>query len=68
MITGKHKKESCLQDSPPAAGRESDIFIFAAVRSLGEFLFNREFRRKFILNKKLRINKVYLSAEILYKT
>ena len=47
-----HKKESCLQDSPPAAGRESDMFIFAAVRSPGEFLFNREFLRNFLLNKK----------------
>ena len=25
--------ESCLQDSPPAAGRLNDIFISAAVRS-----------------------------------
>ena len=50
IIVGK--KESCLQDSPPAAGRGSDIFISAAVRSLGEFLFNRELRRNFLLNKK----------------
>ncbi len=27
-----HKKESCLQDSPPAAGRESDMLPSAAVR------------------------------------
>ena len=31
------QKESRLRDSPPAAGRASDIFHSAAVRSTGDF-------------------------------
>ena len=34
-----HKKESCLQDSPPAAGRFSDIYLSAAVQSCPVGLF-----------------------------
>ena len=64
-----HKKGSCLQDSPPAAGRESDIFIFAAVRSPGEFLFNRKFRRNFLLNKKESdINRSLFYNDLYYLT
>ena len=33
----RHEKESRLRDSPPAAGRVSDIFHSAAVRSTGGF-------------------------------
>ena len=35
------KKNPALQDSPPAAGRVSDIFLSAAVRSRGAFLCHR---------------------------
>ena len=34
-----HKKESCLQDSPPAAGRFSDIYLSTAVQSCPVGLF-----------------------------
>ena len=34
---GRIQKESRLRDSPPAAGRASDIFHSAAVRSTGDF-------------------------------
>jgi len=32
----KTRKNPASQDSPPAAGRSCDIYISAAVRSLGE--------------------------------
>ena len=37
--TGPSKKESCLQDSPPAAGRFSDIYLSTAVQSCPVGLF-----------------------------
>ena len=49
------KKGYCLQDSPPAAGRFSDICLSATVQSclVGLFLCNSGFQRNFLLHKKI---------------
>ena len=58
----RDKKQSCLQDCPPAAGCFSNIYSSAAVRSNAERLFSyRKFSPRTFLyeNKKLKLSKLH---------
>ena len=60
-IFSPNKKESCLQDSPPAAGRSCDIFRLRRSAIPEEFLYNRN-------EVSYYIKKPYLKSPLRYGT
>ncbi len=63
-----HRKESCLQDSSPEAGCDSNIFFTATVRSPGGFLCNGNCVSHYIKKRRQFLIKgiIVVSASLIY--